>query len=630
MTICFSILLPPPTLCLFVRCQPLSQPPPPTTSNSTERQPWELGRFVSTLLWFNPPARIIGNIFKFGGGKKDSYSSPSMKSSSNSNSSDGIFVVTGATGGLGRRVIARLLSRGSHVRAVARDPSKASELLDALPVGPGGKLEVVFADLAQPKTIPDSLFEKDAASGKGVSAVLSCSAVKVQPKEGDTPDRSKYLQGIKFYDPELADDSPAAVELGGVSAILKKAARALGASEVGWPLFDANNQDLASPIGELGALDDVVMGGVSRSRFEVVKGAGEGGEGKAAGVFSGTVTDANNGGFASVRSRNCDPPLDLSKSSCLAMRVKGDGRRYKLILRTDPGWDSLTYCASFDTKDLTKSSEFQTVRIPWSSFKPVFRARSAAGAPPLDTSRIVSLQLMLSKFEYDGALNPTHTPGAFEFELRVSKIVALEGNSNSSNYSSPSSSSSLKRKPAFIHVSSAGVTRPNRPGINVDEEPPAVKMNAMLGGLLDYKLAAEDAVRDSGLPFAIVRPVALTEEPRGMPVSLDQGDTVRGKVSREDVADLVVALLELPEATGTTFEVKSSVPFSEPWAGVSENGEGEGEFKGNDWKGIVSSAGLKRGVTGKTVGGVYGGKEVEKGWRDAVAEFQEEGEVVRA
>lgn len=591
-----------------------------------ERQPWELRRFVSTLLWFNPPARIIGNIFKFGEGKKSAM--PSSKSLSPSSSDDGIFVVTGATGGLGRRVVARLLARGKHVRAVARDPVKASELLDALPLAPGGKLEVVFSDLAQPRTIPDSLFENDAATGRAVSAVLSCSAVKVQPKEGDTPDRSKYLQGIKFYDPELADDSPAAVELGGVSALLGKAARVLGASEAGWPLFDASSREVASPVGELGALDDVVMGGASRSGFEVVEGAGEGGGGggggrsaaaAAAGVFRGTLTDANNGGFASVRSRNCDPPLDLSRSSCLALRVRGDGRRYKLILRTDPGWDSLTYCASFDTKDSSSSSSgFETVTIPWSRFKPVFRARSASGAPPLDTSRIVSLQLMLSKFEYDGGLNPTHTPGGFDFELRVSKIVALAASSSSS---SSSSSSPPRRKPAFIHVSSAGVTRPNRPGINVDDEPPAVKMNAMLGGLLDYKLAAEDAIRSSGVPFAIVRPVALTEEPRGMPVSLDQGDTVRGKVSREDVADLVLALLELPEAEGTTFEVRSSVPFSEPWQGVKAASGDEGEFEGNDWKKIVSSAGLKRGVTGKTVDGVYGGKEVEKGWRDPLEEF---------
>lgn len=39
-------------------------------------------------------------------------------------------------------------------------------------------------------------------------------------------------------------------------------------------------------------------------------GAGEGGG--PCGVFAGSVTTANNGGFASVRTRNLEPPLDLS------------------------------------------------------------------------------------------------------------------------------------------------------------------------------------------------------------------------------------------------------------------------------------------------------------------------------
>lgn len=47
------------------------------------------------------------------------------------------------------------------------------------------------------------------------------------------------------------------------------------------------------------------------------------------------------------------------------------------------------------------------------------------------------------------------------------------------------------------------------------------------------QLAAEDELRASGVPFAVVRPVALTEEPEGMPLRLEQGDTLRGKVSRE-------------------------------------------------------------------------------------------------
>ena len=47
-----------------------------------------------------------------------------------------------------------------------------------------------------------------------------------------------------------------------------------------------------------GPLDDVVMGGVSESGFQVRGGAGEHGE--PAGIFSGNVSSSNNGGFASV------------------------------------------------------------------------------------------------------------------------------------------------------------------------------------------------------------------------------------------------------------------------------------------------------------------------------------------
>ena len=59
-----------------------------------------------------------------------------------------------------------------------------------------------------------------------------------------------------------------------------------------------------------------------------------------------------------------------------------------------------------------------------------------------------------------------------------------------------------------------------------------MKLNEELGGLLTYKLAGEDVVRGSGVPFAIVRPCALTEEPAGAELVLDQGDTIKGKISR--------------------------------------------------------------------------------------------------
>lgn len=57
-------------------------------------------------------------------------------------------------------------------------------------------------------------------------------------------------------------------------------------------------------------------------------------------------------------------------------------------------------------------------------------------------------------------------------------------------------------------------------------------MNAELGGLLTWKLAGEDVIRHSGLAFTIVRPVALTEEPAGADLEVQQGDNVKGKISR--------------------------------------------------------------------------------------------------
>lgn len=67
-------------------------------------------------------------------------------------------------------------------------------MLDALLVAQGGlsgtagsSLEVVAADITQPATLLPDMFV-------GVTAAVLASAVKVSPKEGDTPDRQKYMQ----------------------------------------------------------------------------------------------------------------------------------------------------------------------------------------------------------------------------------------------------------------------------------------------------------------------------------------------------------------------------------------------------------------------------------------------------
>jgi hypothetical protein len=48
--------------------------------------------------------------------------------------------------------------------------------------------------------------------------------------------------------------------------------------------------------------------------------------------------------------QNFSEPEDLSAYDGLEFRLKGDGRRYKLIIRTSLDWDALGYTAGFDTE----------------------------------------------------------------------------------------------------------------------------------------------------------------------------------------------------------------------------------------------------------------------------------------
>jgi len=59
-----------------------------------------------------------------------------------------MILVTGATGTVGREVVAQLLAAGQRFRALTRDPSKAR--LDP-------KVELVSGDLARPETLPKAL-----------------------------------------------------------------------------------------------------------------------------------------------------------------------------------------------------------------------------------------------------------------------------------------------------------------------------------------------------------------------------------------------------------------------------------------------------------------------------------------
>jgi len=153
-------------------------------------------------------------------------------------------------------------------------------------------------------------------------------------------------------------------------------------------------------------LDDVVMGGVSVSNVKLAEHGA---------TLSGETSSRNNGGFCSARTRNCDPPFDITGYSSLGVRVKCDkGMHYKIILRDEDGWDTIAWCYSFDTKP----NQWIDLKAPLKDFIPVVRGNTLRNAQRgIDRAKIYSVQLMISKYEYDGALNPNFLEGSFNLDF---------------------------------------------------------------------------------------------------------------------------------------------------------------------------------------------------------------------
>lgn len=515
---------------------------------ATGNQSWDFGRFVKTLYFFDAvpsPLKFIESFIGRVSGQSSTEPTKKMESS-------GIVLVVGATGGVGRRVVDVLRNKGMPVRVLVRNEEKARKML-------GPDVDLVVGDITKESTLLPEYF-------KGVKKVINAASVIVGPKEGDTPDRAKYSQGIKFFEPEIKGDSPELVEYIGMRNMINalKASVGLREGKLLYGLEGNSFKDLP-----WGALDDVVMGGVSQSTFVIDPKGGENGD--PTGIFKGNVSTTNNGGFTSIRTRNFSVPEDLSAYDGLELRLKGDGRRYKLIVRTSSDWDTVGYTVGFDTVE----GQWQSIKLPFSSLRPIFRAKTVSDAPPFDPQNVVSLQLMFSKFEYDGKLNPTFVEGPFQLPLSSIRAYIQE-----------------PITPRFVHVGSAGVTRPDRPGLDLSKQPPAVRLNKELDFVLTYKLKGEDLLRESGIPYTIVRPCALTEEPAGADLIFEQGDNITGKISREEVARICVAALDSPHACDKTFEVKSVIPFSEPFTVDPENPPPEKDYD-------VYFKTLKEGITGK-------------------------------
>ncbi len=104
----------------------------------------------------------------------------------------------------------------------------------------------------------------------------------------------------------------------------------------------------------------------------------------------------------------------------------------------------------------------------------------------------------------------------------------------------------------FVLLTAIGVTDPAHP------------FNKATKGALGWRFKGEEYLRASGLPYTIVRPAGLVNEPGGQKgLRLTQGDVwrplLRSTLSRDDLALVLIEALRQPAARHTTFELSNDV-----------------------------------------------------------------------
>ena len=144
------------------------------------------------------------------------------------------------------------------------------------------------------------------------------------------------------------------------------------------PLFDFAETDAAK---EWQTVNDGVMGGVSDGRFKITD--------TKTMEFFGTLSLANNGGFASVRTKPKN--LGLEKGDTLVAKVRGDGREYMLNLYPNKQRVAYSYRATVQTK----KDEWIEVNIPLDEFEATSIGRAVKSAGAVKPVEINAIGFML-------------------------------------------------------------------------------------------------------------------------------------------------------------------------------------------------------------------------------------------
>jgi len=165
-------------------------------------------------------------------------------------------------------------------------------------------------------------------------------------------------------------------------------------------LFDFTSVDAAKSWQNV---NDNVMGGVSDGKFKITD--------QKTMEFFGKLSLANNGGFASVRTKS--KKVGLKKGEALVARVRGDGREYQMNLYVPTVQIAYSYRSVFQTK----KDEWIEVDLPLNKFEATSFGQVVKNAGPVDPPSVNGIGFLLNDKK----------AGPFKLEVEWIKVVIKEG-----------------------------------------------------------------------------------------------------------------------------------------------------------------------------------------------------------
>lgn len=171
-------------------------------------------------------------------------------------------------------------------------------------------------------------------------------------------------------------------------------------------LFDFTNAKAADGWR---AIDDRVMGGLSQSRLAPTA--------EESATFEGTISLANNGGFASIRSP--EQERDLSGAAGVWLLVRGDDHEYSMNLRGADDLQGIDHRHSFRTR----KGEWEEIFLPFDDFVPMYRGVRVLNSPRLKRDRVITVGFMFRSKE----------PGPFRLEIKRIEVEQSEPSATSSD-----------------------------------------------------------------------------------------------------------------------------------------------------------------------------------------------------